>query len=313
MFNQTNLSRMAGAATFAATFMFMLAGQMRRFMRQRMARLAGVALLAPLLMLGLAPAATFAAPVRPDEGTSARVVVALGYEGAATLLPGDAFTYTVTVTNGGPGVAEQTRVDLPLDVNVMVDDFKADNANVYVETLNPDMISIQFHDIAPGTSSAGTIMAHVKADAPAALTLNSRATVNWNDRYPNRISESNDVAVLVGTGAPPAPTKPLTVDLGSPVDAGTALTVSGAFYDADEMVSMWLNAPDGVTIPAESLGQTDSTMSGSAVGLDAVGLADDSGLLTYVLDTTGLPSGTYSLVAHGNTSGLEGVVSFTIK
>ena len=36
-------------------------------------------------------------------------------------------------------------------------------------------------------------------------------------------------------------------------------------------------------------------------------------MLTYYLDTTGLPSGTYSLVGHGLTSGIEGVAGFTIK
>ena len=47
--------------------------------------------------------------------------------------------------------------------------------------------------------------------------------------------------------------------------------------------------------------------------MDTPGYADKDGVLTYYLDTTGLPSGTYSLVAHGLETGLEGVLNFTIK
>jgi hypothetical protein len=313
MFTTTNLLGMAGAATFAAMFMFLRMGKMRRFMQGRLARLAGVALIAPVAMFALTPAATFAASVRPNEDVSARVGVALAVTGPATLQPGDAFSYQITVTNDGPGSANSMRVDLPLDADVVVDDFNSSEANAFVQTLTFDMISVQFHDLGAGTVTTATILAHINADAPAALTISSRATANWNDVNFNRTSQSDGVTLVVGTGAPPAPTKSLAISSTDPVDAGTMLTVSGSIYDADEAVGVWLNTPDGIILPAESLGQTDSTLSGTVVGLDAMGLTDGAGMLTYNLDTTGLPSGTYSLVAQGLTSGMQGVVSFTIK
>ena len=313
MFNSSHLSWMAGAATFATTFMFLLMGKLRRFMQGRMTRLAGVALMAPVVMLGLAPAATFAATVHPNEDAAARVTVTLAVDGPATLAPGSAFNYQITVRNDGPGAADSTRVDLPLDANVVIDDFASTTPDAFVQSLTADMVSVQFHDLGAGITTSATLMAHISADAPAALTLSSRATVNWSDKYLNRASASDGVTLLVGTGAPPAPTQPLTVAADGPVAAGTVLTFNGTFYTADEAIGMWLNTPDGITLPAESLGQTDSALSGTVVGLDAVGLADDAGMLTYYLDTTGLPSGTYSLVGHGLTSGIEGVAGFTIK
>jgi hypothetical protein len=305
----------AGAATFAAAFLFTRHTRRGHVRLPRLLRLAGLGVLVPLLALTLAPAATFAASVRPTENVAARVSVALVVDGPADLAPGSAFSYKVTVTNDGPGAAENTRVDLPLDANVMIDDFMSGDPSIFVQTLNADMISIQFNELGPASVTTVTIMAHIRADAPAALTLNSRATVNWNDVNLNRISQSDPVALIVGTGAVAAPavTQPLQIAVDGPVDAGTALTVTSTFYAADEPVSLWINTPAGITLAADSLGQSDSTLTGTVVGLDAIGRADDSGLLTYILDTTGLPSGTYSLVAHGWTSGLEGVASFTIK
>jgi hypothetical protein len=305
----------AGAATFAAAFLFTLRTRAGHARLPRLLRLAGLGVLTPLLALTLAPASTFAASVRPTERVAARVSITLAVDGPADLAPGSAFAYKLTVTNDGPGAAENTRVDLPLDANVVVDDFMSGDPSIFVQTLSADMISIQFNELGANSSTPVTILAHISADAPAALTLNSRATVNWNDVNLNRSSQSDAVALLVGTGsvAAPAPTAPLQIAADGPVDAGTLLTVSGSFYDADEPVSLWINTPAGITLATDSLGQTDSTLTGTVVGLDAVGRADDSGLLTYVLDTTGLPSGTYSLVGHGWTSGLEGVASFTIK
>jgi hypothetical protein len=303
---------MAGAATFAAALMFTLMGGMRRFLRRRMTRLAGVALVAPLVVLGLTPAATFAA-AQPTGDLSAQVSVGVSVNGPATLAPGSAFTYQIAVTNAGPGFAEHTRVDLPLDANVVVDDFTGGSASIFVETLNPDMISIQFGELGPGSTTTVSVSAHVSADAPAALTLSGHAVVNWDDANPNRSRASNDVTSQGGNGAAPVLTVPLQIAADGPVDAGTALAVTGTTYAAGERVSLWINTPAGITLPAESLGQTDSLLSGTVVGLDALGLADDQGTFAYTLDTTGLPSGTYSLVAHGWTSGLEAVAGFTIK
>lgn len=318
MFNRTHTPARTAvppthATSFAALFMGSLMLAMRGVMSHRMLRLASLALLAPLGLMGLMPAATFASTARPDESTSARVSASLAYNGGAALAPGSAFTYTITVTNDGPGVSEQTVASLPLDASVVVDDFSAASSNVFVANLLADRIDIQFNDLAPGTSSTATIMAHISADAPAAWTVNSQASIHWNDRYMNRTGESNAVEIMVGAGTPPASTSALSSDATGPVAAGTALNVSGSFYTAGETIGMWLNTPAGITIPAESLGQTDSTLTGKVVGLDAVGIADGSGMLTYILDTSGLPSGTYSLVGQGLTSETVGVVSFTIK
>ena len=97
------------------------------------------------------------------------------------------------------------------------------------------------------------------------------------------------------------------------VAAGTMLTISGASYEADEPIGVWINVPDGAVISSDSLGQSDTEVVDGVVGLDAMGYADDNGAFSYTLDTTGLPSGNYSIVAHGLKTGIEKVLMFTIK
>jgi hypothetical protein len=109
------------------------------------------------------------------------------------------------------------------------------------------------------------------------------------------------------------PAVQLTVEGDTTVAAGTVLTIHGASYEADEAIGLWINVPEGTVISRDSLGQTDTEIVDGVIPLDAVGYADDDGAFTYTLDTSGLPSGSYSLVAHGLSSKKEQVLVFTIK
>ncbi|MDQ6694310.1 MAG: hypothetical protein M3014_07790 [Chloroflexota bacterium] len=111
----------------------------------------------------------------------------------------------------------------------------------------------------------------------------------------------------------PSPPLQLKADGPTTVAAGTILTVNGTQYGADENLGLWINVPDGTVIYQATLGQTDSYVDGSVIPLDAMGVVDDNGSFTYKLDTSGLPNGSYSLVAHGLATGLDEVLLFTIK
>jgi hypothetical protein len=91
------------------------------------------------------------------------------------------------------------------------------------------------------------------------------------------------------------------------------MPTNGSSYGAGEPVGLWINVPGGTAIPEDSLWQSDTHIERNVVPLDAPGYADKDGVLTCYLDTTGIPSGNYSLVAHGLEIGLEGVLNFTIK
>src|SRR5436189_139329 len=119
------------------------------------------------------------------------------------------------------------------------------------------------------------------------------------------------VGSLLGTGVASADTivatsiSQLIIEGGTSVAPGTVLTVQGTGYTAGEPISFWVNIPNGTIIPSDSLGQTDTATDGSVITVDAMASADAYGELNYSLNTSGLPSGNYSLVAHGLTSGVE--------
>jgi hypothetical protein len=105
----------------------------------------------------------------------------------------------------------------------------------------------------------------------------------------------------------------LTVLGDTTVAAGTVLTINGANYQASEPVGFWINVPKGTSLASDSLGQTDSYIVANVAPLDAMATADTNGAFSYSLNTSGLPAGTYSMVAHGLESNIDGVVTFTIK
>jgi hypothetical protein len=117
---------------------------------------------------------------------------------------------------------------------------------------------------------------------------------------------------MLGGGHAFAAPAPLTVTPSGMVPAGTLLTITGTGYGSGDQFSLWINLPAGTALAAGSLGQIDTTVAGSVTGLDKLGAADSAGNLSYMLDTTGLPNGNYSLVVHDDTSGTEQVLPFSI-
>src|SRR5205814_2245463 len=105
----------------------------------------------------------------------------------------------------------------------------------------------------------------------------------------------------------------ISADGSATVAAGTMLTISSSSFEDDESVGLWINVPDGTVVSPDALGQTDTEITDGVIGLNAMGSADSNGQFAYNLDTTGLPSGNYSLVAHGLRTGLEEVLIFTIQ
>src|SRR6478672_9866753 len=104
----------------------------------------------------------------------------------------------------------------------------------------------------------------------------------------------------------------LTAAGGATMAAGSMLTVTSSSFEADESIGFWINVPSGTVVSPDALGQTNTEIVDGVIGLDAMGSADSKGNLAYSVDTSGLPSGNYSLVAHGLNTGREAILDFTI-
>jgi hypothetical protein len=242
---------------------------------------------------------------------AAQVQAKLTVNAPSALTPGAAFTYNLTLSNMGPGTAMNTVVTLPLNGNIAIDSFTSDDSAAWVQSMDSDAIVMQFGDMLAGSAATATIAAHVSSSSAGAFTDTPSVTVDWSDGQAAKSIQSAAASVAVGSGTPQLPA--FTSSAAGPVPAGTLLTFSGGFFAVDETVSFWLNVPSGTTIASSSLGQGDTVVEGSVIPLDLLGHTDPTGTVTYTLDTTGLPSGTYSLVGQGWDSGVQGIVSFTIQ
>ena len=86
-------------------------------------------------------------------------------------------------------------------------------------------------------------------------------------------------ASMAGVGSASAASITADLSSGSSVAAvaGTTITITGSSFGADEPVGFWINIPDGTSIDADSLGQSDSYVAGTVIPLDDMGYADDAG------------------------------------
>jgi hypothetical protein len=80
---------------------------------------------------------------------------------------------------------------------------------------------------------------------------------------------------------------------------GARFVFSGSGFGANEKLSIWLNAPDGRVVLAETEGIAETAPDGR-VGWTWVAPKD-------------APLGNWQMVAHGRTSGIEAVVGFTLQ
>ncbi len=250
-------------------------------------------------------------PIIPGTGTPttgrpirqpANLCVSLLQDPDTTLAPGQVFTYTIMAVNTGPGQAGDGTVRIPLDPNIEVLDFVSGSSNGFVDYVGDDAVSVVFRDAVNSPQGArAMIIARVRPTAPLNTKITSRATASWSDDQPHHTKLSNAITVTVGATKDSGKhglQQPLVTLPDGPVDAGTPVIVGGDFFGQDERVSVWINLPNNTVV-----GFDDS----------AYELADVDGIVAFALGTTDAPSGTYSVVAHGLCTGVEGVGTFTIK
>jgi hypothetical protein len=236
---------------------------------------------------------------RPAEPQEARLGVSLSLDPDSAIPPGGILTFTLSVRNEGPGPAFGSGVRLPLDRDLEVLDFLSTNPRIFVDYVGDDAVSVLFHDLDSGVEGTARIIARVRPTAQPGGRLTSRAVAYWADTHPHHTRAANSVTFTVGPRADRGQhglQQPLLPAAGGPQAAGTPLTWYGAFFAEEEVISLWLTRPDR-----------------STQAIDNPARSDQSGQAVVPLDTTGLTPGDYLLVAHGRSSGIEGVGAFTIK
>jgi hypothetical protein len=231
---------------------------------------------------------------RPD----AHVEVSLRQDPDGAVPPGGLVTFTISLQNAGPAEADGSSVRLPLDPNLEVLDFHSSDSRFYVDYLGEDAVAVRFHDLGVGRGGTAQIIARVRPTAALGVTITSRAEAAWHDTR-RRTRHSNSVILVVGPAQDLEQhglVRVLTVEPEDAVAAGTPLTLHGDFFAEEEPVSIWLNGPgDGVQSVTERA------------------RSEQTGTVIIQLPTNDLAPGSYTLVAHGWESGVEGVGAFTVR
>jgi hypothetical protein len=104
------------------------------------------------------------------------------------------------------------------------------------------------------------------------------------------------IAVRIDVPAANQPTIIIQPDLGVP---GARFVVSANGFRANELISVWLNAPDGRVLSATLEGNAQAGPDGHAVW--------------HWIAPSDAPLGAWQMVAHGRESGIELVVNFTLE
>lgn len=236
-------------------------------------------------------------PPQQEPRSRADVCVSLLLDPDGVVPPGGVFTYTLVLKNSSAGDAVDTGVRIALDPNVEVRDFKAGGA--YVDYLGADAVSVRFGDLSRNAVYTAQIIAQVRASAPAGAAIVSRAEVSWADGPGRGGKVSNAVRLAVGPRADSGAHGLLQRLAGSSdtaVAAGAVVALSGDFFGGEEPVSFWVNRPDRSVSAVQTVGRTDR-----------------AGLLRFGADTTGWAAGTYSVVAHGLCTGMEGLGVIVVR
>jgi hypothetical protein len=206
---------------------------------------------------------------------------------------GGIVTYTIVATNRGRGDAENVTISMPFDPSeVRVLDAQFSRAGAWVSKLENNRLELQTGPVGAGGDA---ITATVRFVALAAIadgtSLAEQLTFSWSDEEQGGSGVSNRTLLVVAAGDADQAIYPLAVAIG-----GTArYSFSGAVFAPGEPVSFWYNMPTGRAVE---------------VGMIA---ADANGSASVDLESGGLASGAYSMVAHGNWTGFTAVAAFQIS
>jgi hypothetical protein len=230
-------------------------------------------------------------PVEPAD-----VDVTVTADPNLTVGPGDTFTLTVTATNRGFGDARNVDVVLPLHANqVQVLGTTFSRSSVWVSDISADSVTVSTGSLsAGGDTASATLSIKVLTTATVGADIDCQADFTWSDEVSGGSGRTNACRVTVSSGSSSIPFFALDVNpFNGPV--GTTHQFSGDFFTPNEPVAFWYDTPAGTSVE---------------VGRET---ANASGVVTTSLTTTGLPPGTYTMVAHGIWSNITAVGVFRVE
>jgi hypothetical protein len=266
------------------------------------------------LFLVLAGVRLQAADLPPRPDFDANTIAPKADDGAGfvtVVVESDPLEYTApestiavvfTITNQGDGEVSDAELRQSLDPGlVRLLEVSFSRENVWVSSASPEKLKIRTGPLARNGDSVQVFMRlQVLPDAPNGAQLIQQATIVWDNRNGGyRQGYSNQLPLVVfDLELPPSgfvraeqgAAEPIYVLLVS--QDSTHVHITGDTFLPGEPVALWINLPNG-----------------DAEAIDRI-IADSGGAIHYTFDPSGLPPGTYSIVAAGVWSRLQALGPF---
>lgn len=217
-------------------------------------------------------------------------------------------TYNLTVKNISQGKAADFLVNFPVDPlneEVLSVDFPTNsdtNPQSWVTQVVSDNIKIQLGPFEAATSTpitrSAVIRVGIKSSATPGETLVTRASgaAGWAGGSAIQ-NKSNSVSFKLDATSSGDDSKGGIQQISAALTTdNSGVVIGGDIFIPDELISGWLNMPDGTV---------------KAVG-NGIGRAAQNGLFQVGYSLYNLPAGSYSIVLYGQRSEVQGVGNFTV-
>lgn len=252
--------------------------------------------------LGQVPTPTPTPAPEPEPGDAADMAVTIWPKPSIWVARGAILEYEFRLTNYGRGTARETVVVFPINRAQVYGFYTSldSRAGDWVRSVDQNSITVVFGPLNGGARRSGKLFMRVNENLPlpsptqAPVLIDTRASYTFRDDARGGGQRTNWAPVLVGGGPVDVPYIWVrrTPESG-PV--GTRFAFFTNRFLPGEEVTTWLNAPWGVQ------------------SLSLRGTANSEGSIELVLNSAGLPRGTYQIVLYGQRSGLTGVASFVVQ
>jgi hypothetical protein len=219
--------------------------------------------------------------------------------------------YTITTSNDGVNAAGEVTINVPYDsaaLRFVGATFSQPSAWISSNTANALEIKT-----GPVGGEGGSVKAVLRFQALSSASAQAvqRLSFTWTDKLKGGHGISNLLPSASGAYLP------LSIN-----QSAGAMSFDSNAFASNEGVYFWYNAPDGTVIPTRvqrgklisaNLAEQKYRDNSDYQRGSEYAIADDLGQVGVAISTDGLAPGTYTLVAHGNSSGLTAVATLTVQ
>jgi hypothetical protein len=221
--------------------------------------------------------------------------------------------YTITASNDGANAAGEVTISVPYDaaaLRFVGATFSQPSAWISSNTANA--LEIKTGSVG---GEGGSIKAVLRFQALSSASAQAvqRLSFTWTDK----LKGGHGISNLLPSASAAGGYLPLSIN-----QSAGAMSFDSNAFASNEGVYFWYNAPDGTVIPTRvqrgklisaNLAEQKYRDNSDYQRGSEYAIADDLGQVGVAISTDGLAPGTYTLVAHGNSSGLTGVATFNVQ